>query len=118
VLEDEDYPDAMVGLNSGLTSYPTWTEPMYFSALADIPFGVTEYCEQSMESFATGLPGMFAQEASLVGSSDSQIYKALMKKRTHPVTANPFHRPGQRTLPIVVIPNYYNGFAMPVVVKD
>lgn len=82
----------------------------------DIPFGVTEYAEQSMETCAEALPQMRATGAAQM-QLPAEYSVPLLKKRAHPVTVNPFHRPGQRPLPVVRMPNYYNGFAMPVVTK-
>jgi len=116
VPANERVPDAMVGLNAGLVSYRGWSEPILMSAILGIPFGVTEYAEQSMETSATGVATMRAAQASAV--SDPDWHEKLTRKRPHPITTNPFHRPGQRPLPVVRMPNYYNGFCMPVVVAE
>ena len=82
----------------------------------DIPFGVTEYAEQSIEMFATEIPGLFARQG--ISGIPPMHAKILMKKRTYPIRANPFHRVGQRNLPVLRMPNNYNGFSMPVVWRE
>ncbi|KDQ11803.1 hypothetical protein BOTBODRAFT_113878 [Botryobasidium botryosum FD-172 SS1] len=114
-------PDAMVALDAGLMAYPTWQEPIQMSTVLNIPFAVTEYAEQSMDVCARNLPDMRAMFASSIlgmsGMPPSYIAN-LRKYHPHPITINPFHRPGQRPVAPYRLPNYYNGFAMPVVLKD
>ncbi|TFY74497.1 hypothetical protein EWM64_g9515 [Hericium alpestre] len=119
IIDKRKRPDALLGLNAGLLSYTTWSEPMQFSHILSIPFAVTDYAEQTMYTTVNSdsLPRMFASMAAQFRAFPE--YAAVAnKQRTHPVTVNPFHRPGQRGLPVVRMPNYYNGFAMPVVMKD
>ena len=81
-----------------------------------IPFAVTEYAEQSADQTATNLPimrGAYAQSLE----PGSREYDQLMRPRSCPITVNPFHRPGQRPLPVVRMPNLYNGFVIPVTTK-
>ena len=52
---------------------------------------------------------------SLGGSS--RAYSKLMQPSLHPVTVNPFHRPGQRALPVIRMPNLYNGFTILIMAK-
>ena len=82
----------------------------------EIPFGVTEYVEQSMETFATWIPGMLSRQA--MAGVPPTYAKALMKKQTYLIRVNPFHRVGQRNLPVIQMPNNYNGFSMPVVWRE
>ncbi|KAL6303860.1 hypothetical protein BKA93DRAFT_734251 [Sparassis latifolia] len=114
----ESPPDALVGLNAGLLNYTTWSDPVIFSAVLNIPFAITDYAEQSMETCATGVQTMLRGQASHAFMPGSPHYAALTRTRSRPITVNPFHRPGQRPLPVVRMPNYYNGFAMPLVVKS
>ncbi|TFY75017.1 hypothetical protein EWM64_g8996 [Hericium alpestre] len=119
IIDERKRPDALLGLNAGLLSYTTWSEPMQLSHILSIPFAVTDYAEQTMYTTVNSdsLPRMFASMAAQFRAFP-EYAAAAKKQRTHPVTVNPFHRPGQRGLPVVRMPNYYNGFAMPVVMKD
>ena len=80
---------------------------------ADIPFAITEYAEQSTDLCATMLP--YKLRLRIPSTSDLRAAKALSKSRSYQATINPFHRPGQRSIPFFRVPNVYNGFAMPVV---
>lgn len=42
-------PDALVALNAGLASYSSWLGVIGTAYERNIPFGVTEYAEQSLE---------------------------------------------------------------------
>ncbi|KAF8579872.1 hypothetical protein K439DRAFT_1648355 [Ramaria rubella] len=95
-----DSPHAMIGLNAGLLSYTAWGDPIMFNVLGRVPFAITEYAEQSLEHLARELLKMWEQ------------------KTTTSHCPNPFHRPGQRPLPVIRMPNFYNGFTMPVVLPE
>ncbi|KZS88091.1 hypothetical protein SISNIDRAFT_480037 [Sistotremastrum niveocremeum HHB9708] len=115
----EELPDALVGLNAGIASYPEWTTPLKFAAMFDIPFAITEYAEQTIRQLARDLPAvlesMGMQYESIYPPPDDPLIDNLFKRRAHTVTVNPFHRPGQRPLAHVRSPNLYNGFAVPIV---
>ena len=130
--EVEEYPDAIVAINAGLCAYDSWCDPIFISAVcvstfcvpslfylrglpnsADIPFAITEYAEQSTDFCATMLPQML--RSWIPSTDDLGLAKALLESRSYEATINPFHRPGQRSIPFFRVPNVYNGFAMPVV---
>ncbi|KZS88092.1 hypothetical protein SISNIDRAFT_460149 [Sistotremastrum niveocremeum HHB9708] len=116
-IDLKGFPDALVGLNAGIVTYPEWTQPVNFAATFDIPFAITEYAEQTIRQSAPDLPAaneFFAMQCE-ARFPDPTLLANLRKNRVRPVTVNPFHRPGQRTLPHVRSPNLYNGFAMPIV---
>ncbi|KAF7972892.1 hypothetical protein HWV62_16692 [Athelia sp. TMB] len=94
----DDIPQAMVGLNAGL----------------DIPFAVTEYAEQSADQAADSLPTMKGTYLKALSPATKE-YRQLAKPRDNTITVNPFHRPGQRSLPVVRMPNAYSGFVIPIV---
>ncbi|KZP24904.1 hypothetical protein FIBSPDRAFT_929497 [Athelia psychrophila] len=113
----DNVPDAMVGLNAGLFNYRSWEDPILFSTIIDIPFAVTEYAEQSADQTADNLPIMRGNFLASL-SPGTREHSQLGKPRKHMITVNPFHRPGQRGLPVVRMPNGYNGFVIPIVTSD
>jgi hypothetical protein len=104
---------------SWLRDFPFAFVYLHFLSLYsfDIPFAVTEYAEQSADQTAKQMPIMRANYAKAFGSGTENFDK-LMQPRSHSVTVNPFHRPGQRPLPIVRMPNLYNGFVIPIMTRS
>ncbi|EDR04547.1 uncharacterized protein LACBIDRAFT_304320 [Laccaria bicolor S238N-H82] len=113
VLDAGEYPDAIVAINAGLCAYESWADPILITAAGDIPFAITEYAEQSTDLCAAMLPKMLQSWIPMI--NDQRSAMALSKSRSYEATINPFHRPGQRSIPFFRVPNVYNGFAMPVV---
>ncbi|KAH9939853.1 hypothetical protein B0H21DRAFT_29837 [Amylocystis lapponica] len=107
-------PDALVGLNAGLLSYSEWCAPTYMSATLEIPFAVTDYSEQLLETCALNVPKQLELDCKL---KNGKLADKLLKARPMPITVNPFHRPGQRSMSDQRVPNLYNGFVMPLVMK-
>ncbi|KAK7472193.1 hypothetical protein VKT23_000315 [Stygiomarasmius scandens] len=98
-------PDVLVACNAGLTTYPDWTPVVRAAHYFQIPFGVTEYTEQSAEHQRAMFPMMIGLD--------------LVKKRDeYVIELNPFQHPGQRAVPMVRLPNLYNGFTMVVFKND
>ncbi|KAG2119585.1 uncharacterized protein F5147DRAFT_767068 [Suillus discolor] len=93
-------PDAIVGLNAGLTSYPAWQTIRRTS----------KRCNSQI--IAHALPRLHS-----AGMNGSEIYN-LMRPKEYPIASNPFQRPGQRNLGSVRLPNVPNGFTMRVVGDD
>ncbi|KAK7691405.1 hypothetical protein QCA50_004804 [Cerrena zonata] len=98
-----DTPDAVVACNAGLGSYPEWTPVVQAAHELDIPFGVTEYTEQSLETQLSGFPRM------LWGTSATP-----KRVEEYKIDLNPFQMPGQRGIPMYKLPNVVNGFTMVV----
>ncbi|KIP03311.1 hypothetical protein PHLGIDRAFT_77815 [Phlebiopsis gigantea 11061_1 CR5-6] len=90
-------PDVIIALNAGLGSYRSWYEVISIAHGVDIPFAVTEYLQQSLEFTV------------------KYVVRALMFWRSHDITYNPFHRPGQRPFASYKMPNLVNGFSLVVV---
>ncbi|KAG1801405.1 uncharacterized protein HD556DRAFT_1438436 [Suillus plorans] len=113
-------PDAIVGLNAGLTSYPAWQFVILCCHTDNTPFAVSEYAEQSAELQRDAIPQIIAHalprlhSAGMIGP---EIYN-LTRPREYPIAFNPFQRPGQRNLGSVRLPNVPNGFTMRVVGGD
>ena len=82
-----------------------------------IPFAVTEYAEQSAEGQRDALP-MFARRA-LQASAHINLEQTRNLNRAltaeHPITFNPFARPGQRPISPTRLPSLVNGFTLKVV---
>lgn len=55
VNHPELLPDAIVALNAGLGAYQSWQEVIFIATRLNIPFGVTEYAEQSLEMVTQSL---------------------------------------------------------------
>ncbi|KAK7472199.1 hypothetical protein VKT23_000321 [Stygiomarasmius scandens] len=97
-------PDALVACNAGLASYPDWIPVVQAAHVLEIPFGVTEYAEQSAEHQRAAFPNMLGYRAS--------------PRKEYPIDLNPFQAPGQRGLPMYRLPNVINGFTLVVVKKE
>lgn len=96
-------PDAVVACNAGLGSYPEWIPVIQAVHELDIPFGVTEYAEQSAETQRSNFPKMLWHSAARPKPLDEYV-----------IDLNPFQRPGQRALPMYKLPNVVNGFTLVV----
>ncbi|KAL8290425.1 hypothetical protein RQP46_002683 [Phenoliferia psychrophenolica] len=106
-------PDAVVALNAGLASYPSWSNPITHLGIQGIPFGVTEYAEQSLERAVELVKKLsdFGRGKLRAAGLDT---RGLDKSVLGPIELNPFMRPGQRALSMMNAPNAYNGLTMRV----
>ncbi|THH32861.1 hypothetical protein EUX98_g1354 [Antrodiella citrinella] len=95
-------PDALIACNAGLGSYPDWVPVIQAVHMYDIPFGVTEYAEQSAEHQRAAFPTMLG-------------WKRIYPRSDYPIALNPFQSPGQRGIPMYKLPNAINGFTLVVV---
>ncbi|KAJ6489483.1 hypothetical protein C8R47DRAFT_1071350 [Mycena vitilis] len=118
-------PDALVAPNAGLGSYPAWYPVILYAHHTGIPFGVTEYTEQSCEFQLTLFPKLLHAEAVQPGSITGHVpgvpgaeaaRTAAAKHWEYRIELNPFQRPGQRAVSTKV-PNVPNGFTIKVVGK-
>ncbi|KAG5647149.1 hypothetical protein DXG03_001104 [Asterophora parasitica] len=96
-------PDAIVACNAGLSSYPEWMPVTQAAHMRRIPFAVTEYTEQSLESQRGSM--------SLILRGSGVPLRPLNQ---YEIKLNPFQRPGQRGIPMYRLPNVVNGFTMVV----
>ena len=86
-----DIPDAIVVLNAGLSSYTTWADVTLFCIIEGIPFGVTEYAEQSAEVQRDSFPKIMSHAMPTLGPRMSAAQVAdLMQPREYPIEFNPF----------------------------
>ncbi|KAJ7187876.1 hypothetical protein C8R46DRAFT_1052918 [Mycena filopes] len=118
-------PDALVAPNAGLASYPQWFPIIIHAHQEEIPFGATEYAEQSAEAQLALFSELLRAEAAQPGSvtrrvrSEREIEavrKAAGRDWGYKIEMNPFQRPGQRPVPSKM-PNAPNGFTVKVVGK-
>lgn len=118
-------PDAIVAPNAGLASYAAWYSVILYAHQMNIPFGTTEYAEQSCEAQLDLFPQLLYAEAERPGSVMGQVpgapnaeacKRAAAKNWDYAVELNPFQRPGQRPVSTRV-PNVPNGFTIRVVGK-
>ncbi|KAF8559266.1 hypothetical protein OG21DRAFT_1403484 [Imleria badia] len=112
-------PDAIVALNAGLLSYKSWASVILFCHVEEMPFGVTEYAEQSAEVQRDSLSKIIHHAIPSLGPrmSTAQL-EDLVKPRQYPIDFNPFQRPGQRPIGSTRLPNVSNGFSIMVVGRD
>lgn len=112
-------PDAVVALNAGLLSYKAWASVILFCHVEDLPFGVTEYAEQSAEvqrdSFSKII---YHATPSLAPRMSTAQLEDLVRPRQYPVELNPFQRPGQRPIGSTRLPNVSNGFTIRITGRD
>lgn len=84
----------------------------------DIPFAVTEYAEQSADQTADNLNKMRQTAAEAMPPGAEEYAARLARPRSHPVTVNPFHRPGQRPIGSIRTPNVYGGFVVSIITTE
>ena len=115
----DNLPDAIVGLNAGLLSYKAWASVILFCHVEGMPFGVTEYAEQSAEVQRDSFPKIIHHAIPSLGPrmSTAQL-EDLVKPRQYPIELNPFQRPGQRPIGSTRLPNVSNGFTIRIVGRD
>ena len=112
-------PDVLVALNAGLASYSSWQSVIKTAYQKSIPFGVTEYAEQSLEH-AVGQHVSLRCRVVCWTHTERYPLQIPVATRQPPsplqeIAFNPFHRPGQRQLPTYKMPNLHNGFTLLVV---
>lgn len=86
----------------------------------NIPFAATEYAEQSLVLASESVPRFFRETLTRSSYMSPEFRQNMTKQgqRSYSVTVNPFHRPGARSgVSAWTMPNYYNGFVLPVVLK-
>ncbi|KAJ7653621.1 hypothetical protein DFH06DRAFT_1474764 [Mycena polygramma] len=110
-------PDALVAPHAGILTYSSWYEVVSLATMANIPFACTDYSQQTAQIYVDHIPEWLNQAAQPFSPSES-TYHELIRKRTRPVTVNPFHRPGQRPIPQVRSPNLGNGFICKIVGRE
>ena len=115
----DNLPDAIVALNAGLLSYKTWASVILFCHIEEMPFGVTEYAEQSAEMQRDSFSKTIHNAIPSLGPrmSTAQL-EDLVKPRQYPIELNPFQRPGQRPIGSTRLPNVSNGFTIRIVGRD
>ncbi|KAJ7154330.1 hypothetical protein C8R43DRAFT_1186383 [Mycena crocata] len=102
-------PDALIALNAGILSYSTWFEVVPCATMTNIPFACTDYAQQSVKECVGCVPEWLTDAAPRF-RDNPDLYHQLVRERGRPITVNPFHRPGQRPIPMVRSPNVGNGF--------
>ncbi|KAJ7490266.1 hypothetical protein B0H11DRAFT_1719369 [Mycena galericulata] len=116
---------ALVAPNAGLGSYQAWYPTILYAHQMQLPFGVTDYAEQSCETQRLMFPKLLQAEGAVPGSVMGRVpgapdaeacRRAAGKNWEYPIALNPFQRPGQRPVP-TKLPNVPNGFTMRVVGK-
>lgn len=115
----DNLPDAIVALNAGLLSYKAWASVILFCHIEAMPFGVTEYAEQSAEVQRDSFCKIIHHAIpSLTPRMSTAQLEDLLKPREYPIEFNPFQRPGQRPIGSTRLPNVSNGFTIRVIGRD
>ncbi|KAJ7601124.1 hypothetical protein C8J56DRAFT_768378 [Mycena floridula] len=96
-------PDALIACNAGLGSYQGWHPVIQAAHQIKIPFGVTEYAEQSCETQRSNFPLILSWAG--IPTRKLEEYK---------IELNPFAKPGNRSVVTYKVPNLYNGFTLVV----
>jgi hypothetical protein len=102
-------PDAVIGLNAGIGSYPEWAATLVRLVACDIPFVFSEYSKQSLR---------FVTEISIpnwVRNYDSDMKPSHLPNVQMPtleICLNPFHGIVNRDLAAILIPNMENGYLL------
>ncbi|KAG2368235.1 hypothetical protein BDR07DRAFT_1478305 [Suillus spraguei] len=112
-------PDAVVGLNAGLTNYPAWQSVILYCHMYNESFAVTEYAEQSAEQQRDSFPLIIDHilPQARLSYHGSEINN-LTRPREYPIAFNPFQCPGQRGIGQTRLPSVPNGFTIRVVGDD
>ncbi|KAK0440765.1 hypothetical protein EV421DRAFT_762322 [Armillaria borealis] len=109
-LFTSDPPDAIVALNAGLVAYPRQWYNVYIGALTkQIPFAITEYCEQSLTTTHSTIRTIVPQNPTVDQSSG--WYKDMVATRPE-WKMNPFMCPGMTLdeVPTAILPYAQNAF--------
>ncbi|KAF9229504.1 hypothetical protein BS17DRAFT_771549 [Gyrodon lividus] len=115
----DDTPDAIVALNAGLLAYKAWAYVILYCHIENMPFGVTEYAEQSAELQRDSFSEMINNAIPSLGPRLSTAeLENLVKPRQYPIVFNQFQRPGQRNISTTRLPSVSNGFTIKVIGKD
>lgn len=112
-------PDVIVGLNAGLLGYKAWASVILFCHVEEIPFGVTEYAEQSAEVQRDSFSKIIHHAIPSLGPRmNTAQLEDLVRPRQYPIEFNPFQRPGQRPIGSTRLPNVSNGFTIRIIGRD
>jgi len=112
-------PDAVVAPNAGLLSYKGWSSVILFCHVEEVPFGVTEYAEQSAEVQRDSFSKIIHHAIPSLGPRmNTAQLEDLAKPRQYPIGFNPFQRPGQRPIGSTRLPNVSNGFTIRIVGRE
>ncbi|GJJ13812.1 hypothetical protein Clacol_008069 [Clathrus columnatus] len=110
------FPDALIGLNAGLSVYQDWQSVIVSSRAYGIPFGITEFMEASGElnrGLVTNLTVELPEDASEWMKETYGEGGAANLRIRHEMECdvNPFMKPGQKTgAPWSRLPAALNGF--------
>lgn len=104
-----DPPDAIIALNAGLAAYPQWYSVYLGALMKQIPFAITEYCEQSL-STTHSLIRIAARQYP--GMDQSSAWYKDMEAMQPEWKMNPFMCPGMMLdkIPTASLPYAQNAF--------
>ncbi|KIY62566.1 hypothetical protein CYLTODRAFT_404366 [Cylindrobasidium torrendii FP15055 ss-10] len=112
-------PNAIVALNGGLGSYAEWIPVVRAAHAERIPFGATDYLEQSAEHSVESIGGFSTSiHISMLRPAPMEKPMERREREKYEVDLNPFARPGQRQIAPVKLPNLVNGFTIAVWKED
>lgn len=115
-------PDALIACNAGLGAYPNWYDVTLASITRDIPFGITDYREISLqinaklvleENLMEARDAFWGPNVKLATDQEKRLQSRLQAGYSYKIGVNPFGRLGPQTRHDT-IPGPYavNGFEM------
>lgn len=116
-------PDALIACNAGLGAYPDWYDVALASITRNIPFGITDYREISLQINAKLVLDenlmearhAFWQHVKLTPEQEKRLQSRLEAGYSYKIGVNPFGRLGPQTRHDTVPGPYaVNGFEMVV----
>ncbi|TDL15667.1 hypothetical protein BD410DRAFT_853351, partial [Rickenella mellea] len=109
------YPDALIGLNAGISCHEQWRPVLSISRTLKIPFGVTDFNRQCLaDDEGNTVPMVHSAASDIRTQHRSGCYKArVMLEALHrpfEKALNPFMKPGAMKDPTSYLPSGINGF--------
>jgi hypothetical protein len=116
ILSRQMIPDALIGLNAGMSTFPAWRPLFATSRALSIPFAITEFGRISLAEDQFYFKS-FVEEARadrrLSGLLGHEKMQVLAKSLDHQpsIAMNPFMRPGNQACLTHRMPTAVNGFS-------
>lgn len=99
-------PDAVIGLNAGLSTYPAWSRTMVKILALRIPFSFSDHSYMQQRSIQKGwVPRIVEAIAKQEGTTSLPLPRL-------DISLNPFHSIANRDAAPVQVPNLENGYLM------
>lgn len=116
ILPRKMIPDALIGLNAGMSTFATWHPLFSTSRALSIPFAITDFGRECLAEDRFHFEA-FVEEAradiQLSGLLGHEKMQVLAKSPDHQpsIAINPFMRPGNQACMTHRMPHAINGFS-------